>query len=154
MKFGRDFLGYRQAEVDAEVARLNKVVADLEVEAANLRAKISELQDAAEADRLTIASLRRSVGQLSAEQSSTSTPLTIVIGPARNLSAVMHLIDEVEHLPALVIRFQVFRDGFYRIDGYAGDMELVMDWFRRNPEVQAARQDGDTVYVTIEGPKL
>ena len=154
MKFNRDFLGYRRAEVDAEITRLSKLAADREAEAESLRAKISELQDAAEADRLTIASLRRSIGQLSMEQSSTSAPVTIVIGPARNLAAIMRLIDDVEQVSTLVIRFQIFREGFYRIDGYTGDMALIIEWLRGRKEVTGVRQEGETIYVTVEGPRL
>ncbi|NMP20875.1 hypothetical protein [Sulfobacillus harzensis] len=154
MEFGRDFLGYRRADVDAAIERLEKQRDDQAREIDALRTQVSQLMQAREVDQVTIASLRRTIGELTRDDGVPSSTVTLLIGPLAHLADVVDLVDELKQVDALSIRFQVFRDGFYRVDGYVSHRGLLLEWLQMREEVTQVRQEKDTIYVSLKGPSL
>lgn len=154
MKFGRDFFGYRRADVEAAIEQLERLRDDQAREIDALRTQVSQLMQAREIDQVTIASLRRTIGELARADGVTVAPVTIMIGPVARLSDVVSLVDGLQDLEAFSVRFQVFRDGFYRLDGFVGHVGQVIEWLQLREEVDHVRQEKDVIYVAVVGPRL
>lgn len=154
MKFSRNFLGYRRAEVDAAIERLERSAVECAREVDTLKAEISRLEEAVEGDKLTIASLRRMVDALTRQQGDAAVPVTIMIGPVNSVSAVVNLVEGIENLDTFTVRFQVFRDGFYRFDGYTNHTGSIIEWLQEHEDVSTVHHDKETIFVALKGAKI
>lgn len=77
--------------------------------------------------------------------------VTLMMGPTDSLTSITRLIDALDGCPHLMAHFRVFRDGFYRIDGTAVDMDRLVSWLNRLPDVRETVVEGESVHIVPRG---
>ncbi len=75
--------------------------------------------------------------------------ISIVVAPVLRLTDIEELIDLLEVAPGLHIRFRLYRDGAYRIDGLAEDRQGLKGWLQSLSGVAAVDLDGDHISVRM-----
>ncbi len=74
-----------------------------------------------------------------------SEPVTIVVAPVLRLTDIEEIIDLLEDGPGLHIRFRLYRDGAYRIDGMTDDRDTLARWAAALPGVAQAQIDCERI---------
>ena len=150
MGFGRAVLGYPRAEVEQRLAALQEEVERERRELESAAARIAEMEARAEEREVAIAALRRQRAQVEGHFANTN-PVVVMIGPVAALQPLVELIDDLEEAPGLSIQFRIFRDGFYRVDGYASDAAALRQWFEVHPRVRSAVFENGALYIAPKG---
>ncbi|MDA8346066.1 MAG: hypothetical protein M0Z66_11350 [Thermaerobacter sp.] len=77
--------------------------------------------------------------------------ITVVVDPVLRLTDIEELIDLLEAAPGLHIRFRLYRDGVYRIDGMAEDRHALLAWLLTLPFVAHATLDAERIEIRPSG---
>jgi regulator of replication initiation timing len=151
--YGVQLFGYRRVRVNrkikslerslqealADSEQLQKSVQDLSLELKSLRAEKEEY-------RTAVMSLKRQQMDVVSEERPT-VPMTVMVGPTDTVALIAHLMEALDNCPHLTVRFRLFRDGYYRVDGVTTDPVSLLSWLQKRPEVQVLDRDKGTIHV-------
>lgn len=148
--FSKQLFGYSLKDVDARVKQLQQSYEEARDEVEDLTNKLARLESQKEELAITVAAMRRQQIHVSSREGA-GEPVTVLVGPTDSISGIANLIDALEGSPHLAVRFRVFRDGFYRVDGEAHDRTKLLGWLRAQSDVRELSIDQETVHVSPRG---
>lgn len=145
--FSRELLGYRRTEV-------KKRLRTIELELAQTKSALSEAEDRIAELEEALATLETPSWALPKErETSDGEAVEILVGPIDRLGTISALIDNLERLPLLRIRYRLYQDGFYRVKATTTNLLTVMDALRNHVAVHDIQLHTDRLYVTPKGQK-
>ncbi|MHB1684823.1 MAG: hypothetical protein ACYCYO_18685 [Bacilli bacterium] len=151
MSLSTSVFGYRRTEVDRTIASLKDDSARMKAELERSRARIEQLQGDLEEYKVTVATLRRQRVDTPQGADAAVKPLTLMIGPTDTLGIIVTLVEDIETSPEMMIRFRVFRDGFYRIDGYTKDYTSMIAKLQNRSDIRSLTVNGETLHIMPKG---
>lgn len=149
-RFERQFFGYARSSVNESMKICEQKLADAEQQVSELKIRLANAESQKEELAITVAAMRRQHIQ-SVSLSGAGESITVVVGPTDSIGRITGLIDALEGSPHLAVRFRVFRDGFYRVDGQAHDRDKLIGWLRAQSLVRDIAVDHELVHVSPRG---
>lgn len=149
MPFNRELFGYARDEVDQELSRLSSAQEHLQRDFTHLQGRLRAVEADRETQRLVLAELRRTAYRLSQHGDIPQEPVLIMVGPVHSFRAILDFSETVETLSFLAIRFRLFRDGYFRLDGHVTHLGSLLEWLRERPEVHSVTEDQGMLLVSI-----
>ncbi len=149
-RFERQFFGYAKSSVDEKMKICEQKLADAEQQVSELTVRLAKAESQKEELAITVAAMRRQHIQ-SVSMSGAGESITVIVGPTDSIGHITGLIDALEGSPHLAVRFRVFRDGFYRVDGQAHDRNKLIGWLRAHSLVRNIAVDQELVHVSPRG---
>ncbi|QQE79323.1 hypothetical protein [Alicyclobacillus sp. SO9] len=150
---GLQLFGYRRTKVDRRLKSLKKTLDDaqknqeeLQKALQDLSLQVKTLRAEKEEYAAALATVKRQQLDTFAE-TPTSFPMTVMVGPTDTIAPITGLMDALDDCPYLNVRFRLFRDGVYRVDGIATDPVSLLSWLRKRPDVQFLDNDKGTIHV-------
>ena len=129
-------LGYDRSEVEGELMRLQEQIQELKAALGEAKTAVNELQMQLEESSILLAAARRDRLLVLQETTSHQIPVTLIFGPVRTFASLVPLVDDLEELPDLTVKFRIYRDGVYRVDAMIDATEQLEKWLKRNPSVR------------------
>ncbi len=149
-RFERQFFGYAKSSVDESMKICEQKLADAEQQVSELKIRLANAESQKEELAITVAAMRRLHVQ-TVSLSGSGESITIIVGPTDSIGHIAGLIDALEGSPQLEVKFRVFRDGFYRVDGQAHDRDKLIGWLRAQSLVRDIAVDHELVHVSPRG---
>jgi len=149
--YRKRWFGYDPNEVKQEAHRHTQELNALQAELSSVKSHIQELQARIEEYEIKNAALRRArLAQVSSDKTF-PIPVTMTIGPVTTFTALTALADRLEEFTdVFAIKFRLFRDGIYRIDGWTDDVQAIADWTMNQPEVHKVTVDVDAIHALLK----
>ncbi|AEJ40068.1 hypothetical protein TPY_1888 [Sulfobacillus acidophilus TPY] len=145
--FSRELLGYRRTEVKKRLRTIELELTQTRLALSEAEDRIAELEDA-------LATVNTTSWALPKERDTTDgEAIEILVGPIDRLGTIGALIDSLERLPLLRIRYRLYQDGFYRVKATTTSLNTVLDGLRNHAAVHDIQLHADRLYVTPKGQK-